>query len=420
MSQTEKTETPRLSEGKRHLLEQYLIGKSRNATGTVQNASGRSQRSATKDHVFPRVRELTLEDYPRVAELECRYGLGLKSYEQWSHIWLNNPVYHELRHNWPLGWVLEIEENQLVGAHGNIPLLYEFNGRRLLAAQGRALVVDSRYRGYSLQLLGAFFDQSNVELCLDTTASPESARADDVLGALRVPIGTWDSDAFWITNYSAFVLGWLGKRIPRRMSAVARPVSYPLSAGLFLRDRLTKPRPGRILDGMSVASCAAFDDRFDEFWEQLRKQNPGKLLAVRTRKILEWHFAYALRQQRLWIWTVTKDSRPVAYAIFLKVENPDSSVTRVALVDFQSLGEASLLQPMLAEALEQCRREGIHVLENTGLAYEQSGINKLAPYRRSRAWWIYFYRSKDRELSEQLSCPEVWNPSLYDGDASIL
>jgi hypothetical protein len=367
------------------------------------------------------MRGLSLEDYSQVVALESKYGLGLKSYEQWSHIWVNNPAYQELRRGWPLGWVLEVDNNQIVGAHENIPLLYEFNGKRIIAAQGRGLVLDSRYRGYSLWLLGAFFEQSNAELYLDTTASIEAAPADSAVGARRVPVGAWDQYVFWITNYRGFLALWLERRLPKKMSPAAKFLRYPLAAGLYLTDRLIKPAAQRHQQGYSLARCTAFDDRFNEFWEQLRKEKWNVLLAVRNRDVLEWHFAYALLQERLWIWTVTQGSRLVAYSVFVKSEDPDSGLTRVTLVDFQALqGRTVLLQPMLSAALDRCRSEGIHVLENIGLAFAKSGINELAPHQRKRSWWTYLYKTRDTSLSELLRNPDMWEPSLYDGDASIL
>jgi len=413
-----------LSETKRHLLEKFLTGQPReNLSGTVVLSPENSQQRAPtgKARSFPRMRHLTLDDYPQVSALESKYGLGLKSYEHWSHIWINNPVYHERRRNWPLGWVLETDNNQIVGAHGNIPLLYELNGRRIIAAQGRGLVLDSRYRGYSLWLLGAFLEQKNAELYLDTSASLEADRADRELGAVQVPVGSWDRDVFWITDYRCFLSGWLRRKLPQRLAPIAGTLCYPLAAGLYLKDRVTKRAPQNECKGFSIARCNGFDDRFDEFWDQLRNENSHVLLAVRTRKILEWHFAYAVQQDRLWIWTVTQDSRLVAYSIFLKIEDPGVGIVRIRLIDFQALkGNAALLQLMLSAALEQCRLDGIHVLENSGLAFGRSGINELAPHQRKRSWWIYLYKARDRELQEKLSNPDVWNPSLYDGDASIL
>lgn len=410
-----------LSEAKQRLLKAY-IGKGVRARKAEEPlVSGRPLRERQlvgSGRQAVRIRELSLQDYPQVSVLEAKYGLGLRTYEEWSHVWLNNPAYKQLCNSWPIGWVLENEDNQIVGSHANIPLLYQFRGQRLIVAQGRGLVVDIPYRGYSLWPLMAFWDQKSAALCLDTSAGLQADQDNRALGALRVPAGAWDRNVFWVTNYRGCVSMRLRRKTHAKLSFLVRPISLPLAAALFLRDKLVAPVLPRLERGFELEFQTAFDDRFDEFWEELIKENPSLLLAVRTREVLDWHFAYALLQNSLWIWTITRNSRLAAYAIFLKTTN--FGITRVALVDFQALkGNASLLLPMIPAALARCRTEAVHLLENPGLGFDESGINKLAPYRVRTEAWSYFYKA-DRALAETLSNPAAWAPSLYDGDASIL
>ena len=77
----------------------------------------------------PRFREATFEDYAQVSALESEYGLQTKSLEEWRHLWIHNPVYRQLP-EWPIGWVCENEDDQIVGCIANIPLRYEFGDRR--------------------------------------------------------------------------------------------------------------------------------------------------------------------------------------------------------------------------------------------------------------------------------------------------
>jgi hypothetical protein len=424
MDSEAKSHVAHLSEVKRRLVQKYLsgdVGCDAPGQARISHRPGAVSAVMEEGQTFPRLRELSLGDYRQVAALESQNGLGLKSYEQWSHVWVNNPAYQELQEGWTIGWVLENEKKDIVGAHGNIPLFYVFKGRRVIAAQGRGWVVAPEYRSYSLWLLMSFFDQKNVDLCLDTTAGPEAARADNALGAFRVPAGAWNRDAFWITNYRGALSSWLKRRMPKSMLAVAQTVSYPLAAALFLKERLARPNLPTGPHGFTVDYCQRFDHRFDEFWEDLRNENPDLLLAVRNRKTLEWHFAYALLQNRLWVLTASQHCRLAAYAIFMKTEDPDSGMTQMSLVDFQALRkDAALLLPMVSAALKRCRREKIHLLENIGLSFNQSGINQFAPYQRDLNWWRYFYKATGKELADELSNPRAWSPTLYDGDASIL
>src|SRR5437763_15758269 len=88
-----------------------------------------------------RVRETSFADHGEIAVLEGRNGLLPKPAAEWQHLWLDNPAYRALRGQWPIGWILEDQYGKIVGSFGNIPLLFEFRGRQLIATSGRAWVV---------------------------------------------------------------------------------------------------------------------------------------------------------------------------------------------------------------------------------------------------------------------------------------
>src|SRR5579864_5039183 len=99
-------------------------------------------------HGFPpsvKIREASFEDYPQIVALESKYGLETKCNEEWKHLWCNNPAYRQYQKSLPIGWVLEGEDRTIVGSLGNIPLFYEFEGRRLLASVAHAWVIDVPY-----------------------------------------------------------------------------------------------------------------------------------------------------------------------------------------------------------------------------------------------------------------------------------
>jgi hypothetical protein len=363
----------------------------------------------------PRLRQASFKDHKQIAWLESRHGLVSKNYDEWSHLWLGNPVYREVRPDWSIGWVLEDQDHRVVGTMGNIPLLYEFEGRRILAASGRHWVVEPAYRSASLILLDMVVNQRNVDLYVNNTVAGPAAAALDVFGCPRVPVGVWDETGFWITDYQGFSESFLTwKNCP-----LAKPLSYPLAAATFFKDRLTK-KDLRESD-VEVTVCSGFDERFDDFWEELKRNNPRRLLAVRTREMLEWHYKHALLDDRLWIMSVVDGPRLIAYAIFERKDKPEAGLKRLLAVDFQSLdGRAALLSPLLSRALRKCRDEGIHVLENIGRWLEnEESRDTVAPYRRRLSAWSYVYRANDPILAESLKDHRVWAPSLFDGDASL-
>jgi hypothetical protein len=232
-----------------------------------------------------------------------------------------------------------------------------------------------------------------------------------------VPVGEWDRSRFWATNCAGFLASLLrAKEVP-----FVDPLSYLLSVPLFIRDQFSRTSFRKNGTPIKVQSCPGFDERFDVFWKELKRNRSHVLLGTRTREVLDWHFKYALLHNKAWIFCVANGSRLVAYSIFYRQDNARFGLKRVRLADFQTLtNDNSLLIPMLSCALERCRRTGIHMLEIMGLCPEKTEvIQKLAPYQRRLSSWVSFYKTNKPRLAESLKDPRAWDLACYDGDSSL-
>jgi len=366
-----------------------------------------------------KLREVRFEDYSQIAALASKFHLHIESYPAWAHLWTNNPAYRESKNKLPMGWVLDNGGGVISGYLGNIPVNYELEGKKLLAATTRAWVVDTPYRTYSPLLLGTYFQQPDVDLFLSTTVNSQSAAAYGIFQSTPVPVGAWDRTLFWIAHYPGFTESFLRKT----GAAMAKPLSYPLSVGVFLRDQLKGSRLQGNGTGDTVLPCAAFDDRFEAFWAALRKKKSNLLLGVRSQEVLSWHFRFALLQNAAWIYIVEDRSGLVAYSVFQRHDYGEIGLTRVRLADFQCLEPEKapdLLMAMLRAAMDRCRQESIHMLEVVGLAPALERILKSAsPHVRVLPNWLYFYRTNNPFLAEKAKNPDVWEPSLFDGDSTL-
>jgi hypothetical protein len=364
----------------------------------------------------PVVRETRLQDFDQIAGLQRRYGLAVKPREDWLALWADNPVYKAQAGRWPLGWVLEAEGGRIVGSIGNIPLSYRLNGRELLAATACSWVVEPQYRGYSMLIYFRFLRQADVDLSVCTTVS---ASAEPVLRGFhfsRVPVGDWQRSGFWITGYG----GLIRTALRRKSVPLTSVFSFPISALLSFRN---KPRPSALrFNGSSpeIELCAGFDNRFDEFWEELAFMNRRILLAVRNRETLSWHFRASSRR-KVHIMTACRGSRLIGYAIFDRADNVELGLNRVRLIDFQAVHNPEILLPLvIQQMLRTCREENIHALEITGQWLDRFSESPIVPpYRRTLPSWTYYYKANGSELSVALRAPAVWAPSTFDGDASL-
>jgi hypothetical protein len=366
---------------------------------------------------LPRMRLARFDDYSRIQRLEASNGLLSLEEREWRGLWLDNPLRQRLGGGWPIGWVLEDETGTMVGSLANLPTLFTFGGRELIAATGRGWVVSPQYRGMALWLMDEYFNQDGVDLFINTTVNSLAQEAFGSFGSIRVPLGDWVSAAYWVTGHRGFAA--MALRI--KGMPMAELLSQPAGAALWVKDAITRrPLPAAPF-AAEIAETDQFDLRFDAFWKQLVQRNPDKLLAVRDRQTLSWHFAGVLRSGRAWIFTATRNGLLRAYCILKRQDHPPSGLVRMRLVDYQTLDpETDFLPRLLRAALGRCKGKGIHVLEHVGCGLpKMHSFDRYAPFRRKLPAWPYFFKAADPTDEALLRRPESWDPSSFDGDASL-
>ena len=378
-------------------------------------SSSRAVLTAEPLRRLAKMRVARFEDYGGIAELQSRNGLTARSYDEWSGLWTDNPAYGRGDDQLPIGWILEGSAGEVGGYLGNLPLMYELGGREVLAATPYSWVVDPAFRSHSLELLRRFLRQDRVDLFISTTPNAAAEKVYRAFGFSKVASGRWDRAGFWITGYRGFAFSAL--------RAASMPwaglLAYPLSALLFLKDALSQSRLPA--GGVDFELCAGFDSRFDTFWEELKSENPGSLLAVRTRESLDWHFRTGLAKHTVRVLAVTRDGRLLAFAVFIRQDHPELQLQRYRFADFQALrGFEGLLRPVLDWMLDSCRREHIHVVENPGCWLERFGVaGTRPPYHRRLQPWSFYYWTGNQDLFGRLQDPNVWSPSSFEGDTTL-
>jgi hypothetical protein len=391
------------------------------SSGTVRadferGLSRQTSSSASKKARRPSIRQAYFGDYEQIAAAEAASGLTPRSREEWLHLWQDNPAYQSLR-DWPIGWVLEDDGGRIVGSIGNIPLLFHLGGSTYLGATFCGWAVDPKYRAFSLMLVAHQLQHRSVDFHMVTTAKPVSEAVFTSLGWTRAPVGQWNRSAFWVTNYSGAVRRYLAQNVPRGVFAV---VARLLAGPLLLAD-LCARQERKVKSPYELRWSTRFDERFEGFWTELQQRSPELFLSSRTRGTLEWHFKYAVRQNRIWVLTVWEGPRLVAYGIFERRDGRAVDLTRIFIVDLQMLGRnPGLASVMISHALSRCRRERIHVLENAGCWLEALQLTaKRPPYHRRLESWGYLYQCRNPRLASVLQSAKSWYPTQLDGDSSL-
>jgi hypothetical protein len=143
------------------------------------------------------------------------------------------------------------------------------------------------------------------------------------------------------------------------------------------------------------------------------------MLAARDRGALAWHFAIAMRRTRLCIVTAVRNGLLRAYCI-LKRSSGENGVHRMRLIDYQTVEtDTDLLPGILRVCLQHCAAEDLCFLESVGRGLpKMQAIDQFA-HRRKLPNWSFYYHPANPALHAELSTPEVWDPSQFDGDASF-
>jgi hypothetical protein len=356
---------------------------------------------------------MRFDDYENVRALLSEHAMECPSFDDWRHRWIDNALWQRLGSTSQIGWVLETATGEIVGSMETIPILYKFRGSDFVAGASGAWCVRASYRGYALQLIDEYFNQY-VDLFISTTVGSNAVAT---LGQFYrpVPSGRWDMLSYFISEH---VL--LAKRALQKYHVPLAPVlAYPAGWTLRVKDALCSealPKPPR---SVLVEATDRFDARFDTFWDELVQENPGKLLAERSSRALSWHFDAALRSHRLWVFTASESGRMRGYCV-LRLETWPGG-RKAVLIDYQSLDpKQDLLPCFLRAALQRCAAEGLYALQNVGVGVpKMRAFDEHAPYRRKLTNSVFYYGASDAALDVELRQAELWDPSLFDGDAAL-
>lgn len=361
----------------------------------------------------PKLRPMRFDDYDKTRALLLAHAMESPTYEDWRHRWVDNPLWQRSGKTSPTGWVLESADGEIVGSMESIPTSYTFQRNDLVAGASAAWCVKTSYRGYALQLIDEYFSQ-RVDLFVSTTVGPAAiSTLSQFYGP--VPLGRWDTTSYFITGHVAFARRALQKYRVSPARFLAYPIGWTLSIKDMLFNKVLREAPRDVL----IEVTDKFDSRFDVFWEQLIRENREKLLAERSSHALWWHFDAAIRSNRLWILTASKNQRLCGYCVLRQESAAGGRSMR--LIDYQSLDpERDLLPGFLRVALRRCIAEGFYILQNVGVGVpKMRAFDEYAPYHATLPNVVFFFGAADEKLGAELREPRVWDPSLFDGDAAL-
>jgi hypothetical protein len=357
------------------------------------------------------VREATFDDYDGIMSVRRGCGLTERDRPSWEHHWTGNPHWAP---ETSIGWVIEDSDDRILGTFVSIPVGYQLGSHRLIAGVGNSYAVLPDGRKRSLQLVTEFCNQKHVDLLLSSTPAPMVAELlQRLFGALRAPYPEDTGILSWITNYRQFASALLR----RRAGPLAGGLGYLAGPTLWTSDTLRRRARSRHRQ-FEVQRLDEFDERFDTFWSRLAKSQ-NRLLAVRDRATLAWHFPTTRTPGRE-ILALQRADELLGYAVLIRKDQEPIGLKRLRICDLQTLeDDPSHVESLVSAAMTTARHSGIHMVEVMGHdAFRRSVFERLKPHRRQGGMRCLYW-PKNPKLADPLLEPETWALSPYDGDNSL-
>jgi hypothetical protein len=371
------------------------------------------------------LRDAQLEDCQRTVTLLLRNGLVVPTEpkaarHQWEWLWRRNPAVASGRWAPPLGWVLECDD-QIVGFFGNLPRRYHYDGHDLLACVGTSWALDPAFRARARSMSAAFFDQSQADLLLATTANRSVGRIFAKFSAVPMPQASYQQVLYWIIDTDRFIRSALRKRDvrPPLAAAAGRTLWPALGATLAL----TRRRPGRRCAGLEpeVIPLSEVDEEFDGLWQR-KLRDARRLYASRQADDLRWHFEPGTEAGTAAVIRCRRRGRLEGYVVVVRSEAPDIGLVRARVADLiVAHDDGSVIDALLATGHDWALGQGCHVFEIIGLpAPVRAVAEQSRPFSRTLPTYPFYYKALTAELRTALQLEDAWYPTAYDGDTSLV
>jgi hypothetical protein len=365
------------------------------------------------------LREARFEDFPEISAMNSRLGQGPDSLENWHRLWRDNPAIRSFNAPSRIGWLLE-DSGRIVGFLGSIPLQYEFRGAPLVAAATCRFAVEPQYRAFSHLLVMAFFRQKEIQLFIDSSATPAAGKIMVAAKAQVLPQKTYESILFWVLNprrYSAYALRkmgltgtavWLGRVLGQLV----------LQAASLFWNR----RPPASTAGLEVRNepLSSLGDRFEQFVDTISHRQT-QLLARRSSEILLWHFEAPQNRRPVSLFTCYRNGQMSGYLVLRFYEESQEGLKRSVVADLLVQDDdPTIVAALLRAALDQAQKAGADVLEVVGFPMKiRECLFRWRPYSRSLPANPFYFKAQEKKLHEALQQEVAWYACPYDGDSTL-
>ena len=364
-----------------------------------------------------KLREIQIEDYIQIKKLHTKYKLKILDKDEWINFWSENPCILVSDTPIPMGWVLENEQNEIVGSISNIPKEYYYDNKKYVVACSHAWVVEDKFRLEAFSLLKNFFSQKNIDVFIVTTANEGSAKIWIRYGAKKVPLPTFQNSMFLVLNLEKLIYSFLKRKKIYLGKIIEKFIFYLSFVLLYKKINFWK----NINQSKVVTINEIIDSKFDDFWKNYKSEFKYKFLQCRSASWIKWHIQKKIENNKAWIMTVVENKKLLGYAICLEKNNEKIALKRITIIDLVSLKDNEEVHLSLIKGcISESKKRGYHMLEVVGFKNLKRKIfYKFKTFNRKFSNFPFYYKNGKLIDKNFLSTEDIWDSSLIDGDSFL-
>jgi len=314
----------------------------------------------------------------------------------WDWLFLNNPF----RPEGP-PYILVVENNSdIVGLVCNIFVDLKIDNKVTKARWGCNFMTHPQHRGEGLML---------SKMQLDIPILPWFGFSSQKILPLETKLGGHRITSIYSQICILDMKAFLQNKYKNRFIACLGGVSWNLVSKICFTRRV----PNR---SISITEITYFDDRFNEFWEEISKDYP--VIVVRNQKYLNWRFITTPFKYH--IFTATKDRRISGYIALRQTER--DGLNKGLIVDILARPyDKETINALIAKAIVYFRINRCKIVECLFLADKSVyyGLLKRNGFLIKRLRDCFVRYSKDDVESAPIKNPNNWFVTASDPDLEI-
>ena len=367
------------------------------------------------------VRQVTEEDRFSLAEL-LSDGMG-RDPGVWTcrfhHWWDDNP---SMSSTVARGWVLEDNQNGLVGFMGNIPRPFQLGSKEVISYSATSILVLPRYRAHTPKLFHAFFSQKGADLLLmtSTATNTPAGKLLQAFGAKEIPLQSFEDTLVWVVDPVSLLRSALIRKGLKPWMVRAATLVGAMPTWGWMKIRWNGLR--RVVGQMKIVDISEPTDIFDDLWNDLHSAYFAT--GIRGSKQMRWHcyHPYSELQRHYVVAAVTSSGQTEGYFTYRFEQREDIGLRRLQVVDMFIHPENNrAIRALISHLLRVAAESNAQIVEVVGGAENISAaLRTLKPIRRRRPSKRYFYKAIDPEIMNILADPQSWHATYFDGDESLL